>query len=194
MRRFGPGAAVLLATGVDVGGLLVLRVGAGWSVAGADAVALTVAAPVSYVLHRLTDRGADPFVRWVRDPRRFAVVAVIAAIADLAVLQILVLAVDEPSGSTVLAAKVVAVAVAALVRVAGHRRIFGRAVRAEQAAPALRPPPPGDRRLTVVLPAYRQAEAAAAAVGRVRQAIGATVGPSDLEIVVVDDGSGDDTA
>jgi glycosyltransferase involved in cell wall biosynthesis len=94
----------------------------------------------------------------------------------------------------VLAAKVVALAVAALVRVVGHRRIFGRAVRAEQAAPARRPPPAGDRRLTVVLPAFRQADEAAAAVVRVREAIGGSVGPRDLEIIVVDDGSGDDTA
>jgi dolichyl-phosphate beta-glucosyltransferase len=194
MRRLGPGAAVLVATGVDVGGLLVLRVGLGWPVVAADAVALAVAAPVSYVLHRAADRGADPFVRWARDPQRFAGVAVVAALADLACLQILVLATDDPGTGTLLAAKFVALVVAAMIRVVGHRRIFLRTVRAEQAAPADRPPPPGDRRLSVVLPAYRQPEQAAEAVIRVREAIEATVGRSDLEIVVVDDGSGDDTA
>jgi len=193
MRRAGPGAAVLVATAVDVGGLLALRVGAGWPVVLADAVALAVAAPVSYALHRATDRGIDPFVRWVRDPRRFAGVAAVAAVADLAVLQVLVLAVDDPDGPAVLAAKVAALSVAALVRVVGHRRIFGRAVRAEQEAPGDRPPPPGDRRLSVVLPAFRQAEEAAESVRRIRSAIGPTVGSSDLELVVVDDGSGDDT-
>jgi putative flippase GtrA len=194
MRRFGPGAAVLLATGVDVGLLLALRVGAGWSVPAADAVALLVAAPVSYLLHRVTDRGADPFVRWSRDPRRFATVALIAGLADLAVLSILVLGTDDPGAGTVLAAKAVALAVAAMVRVVGHRRIFQRTIRAEQAAPTGRPPAPGDRRLSVVLPAFHQPEEAAAAVGRIRAAIGASVGAADLEIVVVDDGSGDDTA
>src|SRR5690349_11075480 len=114
MRRLGPGAAVLVATGVDVGGLLVLRVGAGWPVVAADAVALAVAAPVSYLLHRAADRGADPFVRWARDPRRFAGVAVVAALADLAVLQILVLATDDPGTGALLAAKFVALVVAAM--------------------------------------------------------------------------------
>ena len=194
MRRFGPGAAVLLATGVDVGLLLVLYAGADWSVPAADAVALLVAAPVSYLLHRLTDRGADPFVRWAREPRRFAVVALVAGLADLAVLSILVVALDEPSTAAVLAGKVVALAVAAMVRVVGHRRIFQQTIRAEQAAPTGRPPAPGDRRLSVVLPAYHQPEVAAEAVGRIRDAIGASVGVADLEIVVVDDGSGDDTA
>lgn len=194
MRRFGPGAAVVVATGVDLGLLLVLWSGAGWPVLAADAVALLVAAPVSYLLHRATDQGADPFVRWARDPRRFAAVALVAGLADLAVLAVLSLAVESPGVVAVVVAKLVALLVAGLVRVVGHRRIFQRTIRAEQAAPTGRPPSPGDRRLTVVLPAYRQPEAAAEAVGRVREAIGPTVGASDLEIVVVDDGSGDDTA
>jgi putative flippase GtrA len=194
MRRVGPGAAVLVATAVDVGTLLALREGAGWSVAAADLAALAVAAPVSYVLHRVTDRGADPFVRWSRAPRRFAGVAVVAGLADLAVLQVLLLAVDDPGGVAVLLAKVAALAVAALVRVVGHRRIFWRSVRAELTVPADRPPPPGDRRLSVVLPSYRQPDATALAVTRIREAIGPVVGVADLEVVVVDDGSGDDTA
>jgi dolichyl-phosphate beta-glucosyltransferase len=194
MRRFGPGVAAVLATGVDVGLLLALRVGAGWPLVAADVVALAVAAPVSYLLHRLTDRGADPFVRWARDPRRFAIVALVAGAADVAVLSILLMAVDDPGAGLVAAAKVVAVGVAALVRIVGHRRIFQRTVLADHAAPAGRPLAPGDRRMSVVLPAYRQPAEAAAAVVRIREAIGPTVGAEDLEIVVVDDGSGDDTA
>ena len=193
MRRPGPGAAVLVATGVDIGVLLLLWGPGAWPVVPADAVALLVAAPVSYALHRVTDRGADPFVRWSRDPRRFAAVALVAGLADLAVLAIVEGAVHEPDLRAVLAGKAVALVVAGLVRVVGHRRIFQRTIRAEQAEPAARPPAPGDRRLTVVLPAYRQPEVAAEAVGRVRDAIGPMVGANDLEIVVVDDGSGDDT-
>ena len=47
-------------------------------------------------------------------------------------------------------------------------------------------------RLTVVLPAYREGGRVAAAVGGIRDAVEGEVGP--VEIVVVDDGSLDDTA
>jgi len=193
MRRLGPGVAVVAATAVDVGGLLVLRAVTGWPVAVADAIALAVAAPLSYVLHRATDRGADPFVRWVRDPARFARVALVAGVVDVAVLQLLVVLVGDPALATLLGLKLVAVAVAALVRIVGHRRILVRAVQADQAAPRARPAPPGDRRLSVVLPSYHQAEAVGPAVARVREAT-ASLGAAGVEIIVVDDGSGDDTA
>ncbi len=57
-----------------------------------------------------------------------------------------------------------------------------------------RPLPPGDRRLSVVLPAYHQADAIAESVRRVREALATELAPSDVEVIVVDDGSGDDTA
>jgi dolichyl-phosphate beta-glucosyltransferase len=194
MRRLGPGVAVVVATTVDVGGLLVLRAATGWPVAAADAMALAVAAPLSYVLHRATDRGADPFVRWVRDPARFARVAVVAGLVDVAVLQILVVLVGDPALPALFGLKLVAVAIAAMVRIVGHRRILLRAVQADQSAPRARPPSPGDRRLTVVLPSYHQADVVGDAVRRVREALAPSLGAEDVEIVVVDDGSGDDTA
>ena len=101
----------------------------------ADAIALLTAAPVSFLLHRRADRGADPFVRWARDPRRFGQVAFVAGLADLAVLQILVVAVGDPSRLTLFGLKLVALTVAALIRVVGHRRILLRTVRADQAEP-----------------------------------------------------------
>ena len=194
MRRLGPGAAVVLATGVDVGGLLVIRAVTGWPVAVADAIALLVAAPVSYLLHRRADRGADPFVRWARDPRRFGRVAFVAGLADLAVLQILVVAVGDPSLLTLFGLKLVALTVAALVRVVGHRRILVRTVRADQAEPVARPAAPGDRRLSVILPSYHQPDVVGEAVIRVREVLVAALGADEIEVVVVDDGSGDDTA
>lgn len=57
-----------------------------------------------------------------------------------------------------------------------------------------RPTPPGDRRLTVVIPAFGEADRIAVSVERVRHELGAHVEPADLEIVVVDDGSTDGTA
>ena len=60
--------------------------------------------------------------------------------------------------------------------------------------PHARPPAPGDRRLSVVIPAYREGERITAAIERVRTELAPHVAASDLEIVVVDDGSGDGTA
>ena len=193
MRRLGPGVAVVAATAVDVGGLLVLRAATGWPVAVADAIALAVAAPLSYVLHRATDRGADPFVRWVRDPARFARVALVAGIVDVAVLQVLVVLVGDLTLLTLFWLKLVSVAAAALVRIVGHRRILLRAVQADQAAPVARPPAPGDRRLSVGLPSYRQADVVGDAVARVRAALAPTLGAAEIEIVVVDVGAGEAT-
>ena len=113
-----------------------------------------------------------------------------AGLADLAVLQILVVAVGDPSLPTLFALKLVALSVAALVRVVGHRRILLRTVRADQAEPVARPPAPGDRRLTVVLPSYRQPGVVGEAVTRVRDLLVAAIGADELEVVVVDDGSG----
>lgn len=61
-------------------------------------------------------------------------------------------------------------------------------------APRPRPPAPGDRRLSVVIPAYREGRRIADAVERVRAELAPRVDAEDLEIVVVDDGSGDGTA
>jgi len=189
MRRPGPVVAVLVATVIDVGGLLLL-VAAGWPLIAADLTALALAAVTSLVLHRRLDRGLDPFVRWVRDPRRYAVVALVAAAVDVAVLLVLA----EALGAAVLPAKLAAVVVAALVRVVGQRQILGRAVRGGQAAPASRPAPAGVYRLSVVLPAYHQADVVADSVRRVRAALVPPLAAGELEVIVVDDGSGDDTA
>ncbi len=57
-----------------------------------------------------------------------------------------------------------------------------------------RPPAPGAVRLSVVLPAYEEAGRIGATVTRVRSELGPLVGDAGLEIIVVDDGSGDATA
>lgn len=56
-----------------------------------------------------------------------------------------------------------------------------------------RPASPGRRRLSVVLPAYRERRIGGS-VEAVRAALEPVVGAGDLEIIVVDDGSHDDTA
>lgn len=55
-----------------------------------------------------------------------------------------------------------------------------------------RPAPPGARRLSLVLPAYREAPRIASTIDRVRTELGPLV-DGDVEIVVVDDGSLDGT-
>ncbi|MEO6988235.1 MAG: glycosyltransferase [Aquihabitans sp.] len=67
-------------------------------------------------------------------------------------------------------------------------------IRRSLATRRARPTPPGDRRLTVVIPAFREADRIAASVERVRRDLADSIEGHDLEIVVVDDGSDDGTA
>jgi glycosyltransferase involved in cell wall biosynthesis len=57
-----------------------------------------------------------------------------------------------------------------------------------------RPAPPGELRLTVVIPAYQEASRIAASVAQVRQELGDIADDGGLEVLVVDDGSHDATA
>jgi glycosyltransferase involved in cell wall biosynthesis len=56
-----------------------------------------------------------------------------------------------------------------------------------------RGPAPGTARLSVVVPAYQESDRIGDTIRRLRKEL-ATLGPDDLEIVVVDDGSSDATA
>jgi glycosyltransferase involved in cell wall biosynthesis len=57
-----------------------------------------------------------------------------------------------------------------------------------------RPLPPGERRLSIVVPAYQEGEAIAGTVLALRHALDTVDAYGGVEIVVVDDGSTDDTA
>lgn len=96
------------------------------------------------------------------------------------------------SWSRRLSLAVIAAAVAS-VRATRNRRRLSRRTLFEQRRPAARGPAPGSLRLTVVIPAYCEGHRIAASVVRVREAL-AELASQDLEIVVVDDGSPDDTA
>lgn len=65
-------------------------------------------------------------------------------------------------------------------------------VRRTLATPRRLPPPPGDVRLSVVVPAYRE-PAIGTTVERIRAELSSVDADGGLEIVVVDDGSGDGT-
>jgi dolichyl-phosphate beta-glucosyltransferase len=190
LRRFA--AVGLVVTAVDVALLLAGRVGLGLPVVVADGVSVLVAAAVSYLLHRAVTFADDPYRRWVHQTRTFAWVTAVAGALDVAVIRLAVVAFGSTSALSVLAAKAVSLAVADLVRGRAYRRRLLADVREEQGrrrSPSS-PPPLGDRRLSVVVPAFREEAAIAGTVARLRSALAGV----DAEVVVVDDGSGDGTA
>lgn len=192
LRRFA--SIGLIATAVDVGLLLLLARGLGLVVVLADALAIAAAATTSFALHRQITFGGDPSVRWVHHPSAFVLVAVAAGSVDVVVLRAAVELTGWETVPQLLAAKAPALLLAALVRLVGDRWILFGEVRADLAERVRRPPAPGTARLTVVIPAYRESDRIAATVRRVRAEVGPEVGDGGLEVVVVDDGSGDGTA
>ncbi len=192
IRRFA--VVALVPTLVDVGLLVVLRQALGWILVVADLVAIAIASAVSYVLHRKVTFRSDPYVRWVHVPVAFAGVAVVAAVVDVVVLRALFAGTGFESTAALVEAKVVALVAAGVVRALGYRRVLvSRLTRARrQRWP--RPPAPGDRRLTVVVPAYGEVDRIAATVTRLGDDLADVAADGGLEVVVVDDGSDDGTA
>ncbi len=192
LRRFA--SIGVIATLVDVGVLVLMARGLGLIVVVADVIALTVAAVVSFFLHRQVTFGRDPAVRWVDRPLAFVMVATVAGAVDVVVLRALVEVTGWESAAALVAAKLPAIAVASVVRFVAYRWVLFGVVRAELAERSDRPPAPGSARLSVVVPAYREADRIGATVARIRTELAPTVTGPDLEVVVVDDGSGDGTA
>ena len=128
-----------------------------------------------------------------RSPAMFANVDVMAGVVDLVVLA--AVRTGEGTGAD-LAAKVTAVLAAAMVRAVAYRFLLFRAVRVDQDQPGLFPLEPGHRRLSLVLPAFREADRIAPTLERIRHELSPLVGDrrEALEVVVVDDGSDDGTA
>lgn len=165
----------------------------------ADVPALLVATVVSHRLHRAVTFRHDPYRRWLAQHEAFTASAVVAGAVDVATtagLAALGGGARRPGPAAWwragLAAKVPAVAVAGGVRWILHRRVLFRIVREGHVLRPGRPDPPGDVRLSVVLPAYEEATRIGAAVATVREALAGVEG--GVEIVVVDDGSADATA
>ena len=184
LRRFL--AVGLIATAVDIAVFSLLQ--RSLPLAVADIVGLVAAGIVSFTLHRWFTLRNDPYVRWVKVPALFFPVVVTAGIIDLSLLLAL-----NAGGLHAIGAKLVAVGFTAFVRIALHRMVLFRVVRREQDAPANRRAPLGDYRVTVVIPAYREAGRIAGTIERLR-AEQPHIAPAELEIVVVDDGSADATA
>jgi dolichyl-phosphate beta-glucosyltransferase len=172
----------------------VLRVGVGLPVIIADAVALAVAGGLSFGLNKLVTFADDPRIRWVHQPGAFVLITVTAGALDITVLRTVVAITNQSRDvEGLLLAKVIALAVAALVRFVGYRTVLFEAVREAQAHRSDRGPAPGRRRFSVVVPAYDEEERIGDTIGQLRAGL-AELGPADLEVIVVDDGSPDGTA
>ncbi len=181
-----------LVTLVDVGLFLSVWAGGRRSALVADVVALVVAAVVSYALHRAVTFRGDPYRRGLEQWPTFARAVVVGGVVDLGVVVALTARLELASTVGGLAAKLPAVAIAGVARWALHRWELFHIVRAEQVARPERQSAPGALRFSVVFPAFRERDRIAAAIAEVRHALAGVEGGS--EIVVVDDGSGDDTA
>jgi putative flippase GtrA len=213
IRRFA--LVALVPTLVDVGLLVLFRQVLDWILVVADLVAIAGASALSYVVHRRVTFRSDPYVRWVEVPVAFVGVAAVAAGVDVLVLRAVFAGTGFTSTVALVEAKVVALAAAGAVRWLGYRWVLLGELTSARRVRWDRPPPPGDRRLSVVVPAYGEADRIGETVRRIRASlsdIGDAPGPAPgagremvptpdpgpgdggAEIVVVDDGSADATA
>ena len=190
IRRFT--AVALVPTLVDVGLLVLLRQALGWILVVADLVAIAAASTLSYVLHRVVTFRSDPYVRWVHVPAAFVGVASLAALVDVVVLRTLFAGTGFSSTAALVGAKGVALAAAGVVRLVGYRWVLVGELTSARRIRWSRPEPPGDLRLSVVVPAYGEADRIGETVRRLDAALADLTG--GVEVIVVDDGSSDGTA
>jgi len=191
IRRFS--VVALVPTLVDVGLLVLFRQALGWILVVADLLAIAAASTLSYVLHRLVTFRSDPYVRWVEVPAAFAGVASLAALVDVIVLRALYAGTGFSSTAALIEAKAVALVMAGAVRLVGYRWVLVGELTSARRVRWARPEPPGDLRLSVVVPAYGEADRIGETVRRLRGAL-ADIRPEGCEVIVVDDGSSDATA
>ena len=206
LQRFAAvGAAV---TTVDLGLLITLERRARLPVTAADAVAITGAAAVSYPLHRVITFAEDPYVRWVEMPGAYVAVALVTGACDVAVVSVLGRLRRPTTTGGVIAVKVPALLAAATLRAVAYRWVLATGVIRDLGERSPRPPSPGVHRLTVVVPAFGEADRIGATVSRLRAELedglrgqhshgpgsSTATGATGVEIIVVDDGSVDGTA
>lgn len=178
-------AVALFATAVDVGLYLgLLEAGFRWW--AADVAALTVAAIVGMSAHRKFTLQNDPNLRWIHRPVAFVSSITVAGLVDLTVLY--------AAPVKTFWAKVIAIGAAASVRAVSNRWFLFSIVRGEQSEPACRLEADGHLRLSVVIPAYKEADRIATSIDKLHTHLSSLLDPEEFEIVVVDDGSGDGTA
>lgn len=192
LRRFT--VVGVIVTVADVGLFMSLTMAAGWKPWVAELVAVVVATVVSWTLHGVVTFPDDPSERWYRSLWPYASTALGALILGVATVGLLSGVITSRRWYVLLAIKLVALSIAFMFRASRYRHTMFLAIRAEQSHPSRSGQAPGSIRLSVVLPAFNEQDRIAAAVGRVRAELEPAVGRGQLEIVVVDDGSSDETA
>ena len=175
----------VLATLVDLFAYLGFS-GLGFQWWAADVAALSLAAVFGVSSHRRFTLRNDPNLRWIHRP-----IAFISSIAVAGAVDLLVLWSADSRGAL---AKIIAIAAAALVRAFSNRLFLFQVIRDEQQLGASRPAPQDPLRLSVIVPAYKEAERISETIRTLHDHLSRLVEPEDFEIVVVDDGSGDGTA
>ena len=191
LKRLLVGGA--LATVVDLGLFLALYLGADLMPLAADLVAVSVASLFSFWFHRMLTFPDDPKVRWMARPAAVAGTMLIGVLVDVAVLAVLRWVIGGGVAGTIVA-KIGALTVAALIRLTLYRRTLLSLVRDDIDTPVARPDLVGGPRLSVVVPAYREGDRIADTLTRLRAALAEVEARGGVELLVVDDGSADDTA
>lgn len=217
VQRFTVVGAV--ATVVDLG-ILVWLLANNLAPMYADLLSVTVATVVSYVLHRMVTLAGHPSRRWYENFAGSYLSAVFGSLcADVVVFTVLVellvggrafggagvfAAGEEPTAVTlakVLVAKTVALVIAAALRRSAYRSILGYAVRHDQAVTRPHAARVEGPRLSVVVPAFGEADRIGSTIAALRNELEPALAKErpghpagTLEIVVVDDGSADQTA
>ncbi len=176
----------LLVTAIDFVVFFLLESSLG--IAIANLVALASAAAVSYLVNSSLTFKSRTLTRWVSNPWAFIFTALVAASVDTLTLFSVHWLTDY-----ILPAKVLGIALAALVRWTAYRTFLFRIVRRNISTKRDRTQAPGDYRFSVVLPAYNEATRIGESIQTLRHVLEAR-GVESLEILVVDDASSDNTA
>ena len=189
LRRFA--FVGLTATLVDVG-LAVVLIQSGFSTLISGLLALILAAVVARILHEKITLIDDPHARWIRDIKVFIAVVVIAGIIDLIILTSL--EAGEGLGECFVA-KLTAVLGAAVTRGISYRFVLFRLVRKQQMKPNSKNFTECSPRITLIIPTYEEADRIAATLAVVDSDLRSSLANSeDIEVIIVDDGSKDDTS
>ncbi|MEZ5382755.1 MAG: glycosyltransferase [Microthrixaceae bacterium] len=186
----------VLVTLVDLAVLVPLIRNFGYDPFTADLLSVSVATVVSLGLHRLVTLANSPVRRWFEDHAGSYLATLAGSLAvDVVVFTAFTRALDVHSVHGLVISKGLALSAAVLVRATGYRSALGSAVKAEQFVPT-EPPPldPNRPRLSVVIPAFEEADRIANTLAEVRHQLQGVADRGGLEVIVVDDGSSDGTA
>lgn len=186
-------ALAVVPTAADLALLVLFRQTFGWPLIVADALSITAASALSFALHRSSALRTSPYSRWVQTPNAFVLVAVVAGAVDIVVLRLAFTGAGFTTTVGLVVAKLVAIAVSVVVRLVGYRSILSELVHRDRPADP-RPLDDGVHRFSVVIPAFHEADRIRSTVDAITAELEDVAADGGLEIIVVDDGSGDATA